>query len=421
MDEMKIQENLVWDKHTGDLIGFVDLGDTDLNYATLQKTDEIATHVLAFLVRSVVNPLKFTLANFATTGATSVQMFPLFWKAVGILEDKVGIKVVGVTCDGASPNRSMFRMHLHMTRVEDFNLDVDVTYRTLNIMADEKRYIYFISDPPHLIKTARNCLSNSLAGRCTRSMWNNGNFITWNHISKLFNDDLDCGLHLVPKITNEHISLTPFSVMNVRLAAQVLSESVFQALQTYGPPDAIETANYCQIFDKFFDCLNVRNTKEHLIKKKTFLKPYESENDERFTWLIDTFLKYFADWKLAIDARPGNFTVNAQSNMFISWQTYEGVKITVHSAIELTKYLLQQNVPYVLTERFCQDPLENYFGRQRSLGRRKDNPSLRDFGYNDNTIRSAKLFRPIAGNCRNDDPTLANLDVETVPCRTRNK
>ena len=37
MDEMKIQENLVWDKHTGDLIGFVDLGDAELNYATLQK------------------------------------------------------------------------------------------------------------------------------------------------------------------------------------------------------------------------------------------------------------------------------------------------------------------------------------------------------------------------------------------------
>lgn len=56
MDEMKIQENLVWDKHTGDLIGFVDLGDTDLNYATLKKSDEIATHVLVFLVRSIVNP-----------------------------------------------------------------------------------------------------------------------------------------------------------------------------------------------------------------------------------------------------------------------------------------------------------------------------------------------------------------------------
>ena len=30
MDEMKIQENLVWDKHNGELIGYVDLGDTDL-------------------------------------------------------------------------------------------------------------------------------------------------------------------------------------------------------------------------------------------------------------------------------------------------------------------------------------------------------------------------------------------------------
>ena len=29
MDEMKIQESLVWDKQTGYLIGFVDLGDTE--------------------------------------------------------------------------------------------------------------------------------------------------------------------------------------------------------------------------------------------------------------------------------------------------------------------------------------------------------------------------------------------------------
>ena len=138
MDEMKIQENLVWDKHTGDLIGFVDLGDTELIYATLQKTDQIASHVLVFLVRSIVNPTKFSLANFAATNATSVQLFPLFWKAVGILEENVGMKVVGVTNDGASPNRTMYRMHLHMTRIKDISVDVDVTYR--------------------------NCLANSLAG-----------------------------------------------------------------------------------------------------------------------------------------------------------------------------------------------------------------------------------------------------------------
>ena len=49
MDEMKIQSNFVWDKHTGVLIGYVDLGDTEFSYATLEKTDNIATHILAFL------------------------------------------------------------------------------------------------------------------------------------------------------------------------------------------------------------------------------------------------------------------------------------------------------------------------------------------------------------------------------------
>ena len=83
---MKIQENLLWDKHTGELVGFVDLGDTELNYVTLQILDALTTHVLVFLLRSFVNPFKFSLANFATTGATSYQMYPLFWKAIGICE-----------------------------------------------------------------------------------------------------------------------------------------------------------------------------------------------------------------------------------------------------------------------------------------------------------------------------------------------
>ena len=70
-DEMKIQEDLEWDKHTGELIGFVDLGDMKLNYATLKNVSVLATHILVFLVKSVVNPLSYIFATFATTGITS--------------------------------------------------------------------------------------------------------------------------------------------------------------------------------------------------------------------------------------------------------------------------------------------------------------------------------------------------------------
>ena len=76
--------------------------------------------------------------------------------------------------------------------------------------------------------------------------------------------------------------------------------------------------------------------------------------------------------------------------MFISSQTQEGLKITVHSVIELVKFLIMHKVSYVLTERFCQDPLENQFGKQRSSGAHKDNPSHCDFGCNGNSIRTKK-------------------------------
>ena len=76
-------------------------------------------------------------------------------------------------------------------------------------------------------------------------------------------------------------------------------------------------------------------------------------------------------------------------------QTYEGLKITVKSIIETTQFRLQHQVKYVMTERFCQDLLENCFDRQRFLGSSKDNPSIADFRYNDNAIRNQKFFKPI--------------------------
>ena len=39
------------------------------------------------------------------------------------------------------------------------------------------------------------------------------------------------------------------------------------------------------MMDRFFDRLNVRNTKEHIINRKPFSKPYESVGVIRFAWL----------------------------------------------------------------------------------------------------------------------------------------
>ena len=42
----------------------------------------------------------------------------------------------------------------------------------------------------------------------------------------------------------------------------------------------------------------------------------------------------------------------------------------------------------MLSETFCQDDVENYFGRQRTTGRRTGNLNVKDTGYPGNTIKS---------------------------------
>ena len=119
--------NLVFDKVTGELIGLNDLGDTDLNYAALDKVDDIASHALPFFIRGMCMELKFCLAYFATTGITAAQLLPLFWEAVCILELTCNLWVIAIVSDGASPNR----LHKSLHEVAD----KDECYHTVNLCA----------------------------------------------------------------------------------------------------------------------------------------------------------------------------------------------------------------------------------------------------------------------------------------------
>ena len=167
-------------------------------------------------------------------------------------------------------------MHFGLTHDDELNADTDVVYRTINFFSEDKRYIYFISDPPHLLRTAHNCLNNSRSGKVTRSVWNGGLFLIWNHINDIFLEDQECGSQLLPKITYEHVYLTPFFVMNVRLAAQVLSTTVSKDLSNYGPADAAGTAEFGLMFDKFFDIMNVSSTTASSRQLKPFRAPFSS-------------------------------------------------------------------------------------------------------------------------------------------------
>ena len=89
--------------------------------------------------------------------------------------------------------------------------------------------------------------------------------------------------------------------------------------------------------------------------------------------------------------------------------------------VEMARFLLKQpGVKFLLSERFCQDPLEAFFGHQRSKGGRNDNPTVKQFC--DDTVslrvqRSAAL-NSLRGNCRKR-PVERVIPVDDTPLPKR--
>ena len=69
LDEMKIKEGLVYNKHSGKIIGFTDLGDINDDLLRLEQEEEhpdVAKYVLAVMVRGTLCTLMLTLGQEAS-------------------------------------------------------------------------------------------------------------------------------------------------------------------------------------------------------------------------------------------------------------------------------------------------------------------------------------------------------------------
>lgn len=103
--------------------------------------------MLVFMVRGLFTSMKFVYAQFPAASTKGADLFPIFRQVLFRLT-RLGICVVATTCDGASDNRRLFSLH---------DTKKKMVYKTINVFSKLDDPIFFISDPPHLIKTIRNC------------------------------------------------------------------------------------------------------------------------------------------------------------------------------------------------------------------------------------------------------------------------
>ena len=152
-DEMKTQSNLVFDKHSNELIGFVDLGDDDVNVTAFDSRSVIASHVLAFIIREV---LQHRECYILPTDGIVLESWDVTCGSV--LQSVMGLH---------QTKSFICYMLVLLEKSTTVKLYIEQSTSLLQLVSST-----FFSDAPHLLKAARNCLFNSGTRKHTRLMWN---------------------------------------------------------------------------------------------------------------------------------------------------------------------------------------------------------------------------------------------------------
>ncbi len=87
-------------------------------------------------------------------GLTGLQLHDIIWGGIRRLQE-ISLQVDCIVCDGGKANRKFFHDHMSAEGTRD-----GVVYKVCN-MYDPTKFVYFMCDVPHLMKTTRNCWASS--------------------------------------------------------------------------------------------------------------------------------------------------------------------------------------------------------------------------------------------------------------------
>ena len=93
---------------------------------------------------------------------TGEKIFPIVWEVTEALE-LFDIQVVSLTSDGAKSNRRFYQLCQKEVKKGS------IPHKTTNPFRADTQ-LYFFCDAPHLLKTTRNCFSNSFAHSKSRRL-----------------------------------------------------------------------------------------------------------------------------------------------------------------------------------------------------------------------------------------------------------
>lgn len=227
----------------------------------------------------------------------------------------------------------------------------------------------------------------------------------WKYIELLHDLQEKEELHLANKLRAAHIAWIR-KKMNVKLAAQLLSESVGTSLrycldENIGEFSGCEaTIDFIVLFNNLFDIMNSRN-----LKSRGYKCPVQKRNIDQ----IKDFLVIAETYIRSLKFSDGQDIINTKRKT-----GFLGFLFCIRSLqIIYERYISAFEAPltFLLTYKLSQDHIELFFGQIRSMGGANNNPTVRQFSaaYKKLLVHN-DIMDVVKGNCL----TLKSVPILTV-------
>ena len=181
---MAIKEQIVFDAHSKQLVGYVDFGPNH------QEVEAEAKEVLVLMIVGMRASWKAPVGYFLTRGLGAEAQVAILKMTIECLIAN-DFQVHAVTMDGHASNMAMCRLL-------GCNFDQTPCMKTHFTICGKKIYVFL--DACHMVKLIRNSLE------AMKTFTSPSGVIEWKYIAELHETQNRIGLRLANKLTNRHVN-----------------------------------------------------------------------------------------------------------------------------------------------------------------------------------------------------------------------
>lgn len=276
-DEIHLRQQVLWAVHQMDYVGYI-------NYGQRSDKNTVAKQAIVFLLNGIDVNFEYPVAYWFIDELDATERSALLDKVIATVT-RCGVKITNLTFDGHAANIPACEMLGAKLKINYKGESRDFKPYIVNSINIER--IHIICDPCHMEKTIRNRWAS-----CQHFYDSNGQKIDWNYIVELhkYSSKNDFRTH---KLTKKHLEWKRHS-MNVRMAAEIFSESVassIEFLMEQGIPEfqgARATIQFIRRMNTLFDIFNSRFSDDrNIFKRKLSSQIYTScrLKEQRPKWI----------------------------------------------------------------------------------------------------------------------------------------